>query len=74
MLYFAVLNDTERVEMLKVTALLSLVIAGAALTAGCENRIGGPELDNKTGTYANDMEARKLNYLNNPTPSDATIP
>lgn len=43
------------------------MISGIVAT-GCSTEIGGPKLDNKSGTYANDMEVKKLNYLNSPAP------
>ena len=54
---------------------LSVAVALALLAvcaAGCKTEIGGPKLDNPTGTYANKIDARNLGQVNSPAPAGIT--
>lgn len=49
---------------------LALLIMGVCALTGCDSPLGGPKIENKTSTYANNVEVKNIQSYSNPTPQN----
>jgi len=56
--------------MLKMGMSIVAFCAFALFALGCSTQLGGENPDNKTGTYANNVQVKNMNSITNPAPEN----